>query len=1005
MMVKEMCQILQHGGPDDEGVFVSEEHHMVLGNRRLSLIDLSQCGHQPMCYAGGRYEITFNGEIYNYRELKTELRNAGYTFKTESDTEVILAAFAAWGTASFSRLSGMFAFALWDKEERKFYLVRDSAGIKPLYYAITKEGLAFASEIRAFKPIPYLQEENKLWQVYMMAYGHLPEPITVLKQVQPLKKGTYLCYKIQSGSWKTESFKQYHFTEAINSREQAISLIKDSLYQSVKSHLVADAPIGTFLSGGLDSSIIAMLASVEKQEKLNTLSLFFEDAEFSEKKYQDILLQKMDCTPHQYLLREEEFHQKLPDIFRAMDQPSSDGINTWFISKYAKETGLKAVLSGIGGDELFGGYPSFRRMKIVGHLETLSNKLLRSGKYTGLKKFRRMGYLSLGGATGKYLFLRGQFIPYEIAQYLDLPEEQVWKLLEEHPLCEDVSQLTPKNQASWMETNLYMQNQLLRDADVMSMAHGVEIRIPYLDKEFLDLVHSIKSSVKYAGERPKQLLIDSFKNILPSPIWNRPKMGFRLPFEKWLASNPYAKNIINPGTMEYQRFISGGMHWSQFLTLLLTKNFSADFTSASGATGIKREGVREKYSPSPALPVPQSVETPVGRTQKILFLTLRIFSSIGGIEKVSKVAGKALYDLGRQSGDEVRICSMYDEQDDVDDKYFPAEAFTGFGINKLRFMTACVRRGVKNDIVILSHANLLLVGFFIKLLSPKTKLVLIAHGIEVWEPFTGIRKRMLLKCDKILAVSQFTKDVLIQLNKVSQKKLQVLNNCLDPFLEEPVDKEKDAGLLAKYHISGADRVLMTLTRLAAKERYKGYDLVIESLCKLKEAYPGLKYLIVGKYDDREKVRLDKMIQKHQLENQVIFAGFVPDEALAEHFNLADIYIMPSEKEGFGIVFIEAMYYNKPVIAGNKDGSVDALLNGRLGLLVNPVSEEEITSAITKMILDKKHYLPDPRLLMEHFSYPVYKNKWKEILEDLKASPRQTYKVSSQAQCEAEPYSV
>jgi glycosyltransferase involved in cell wall biosynthesis len=320
-------------------------------------------------------------------------------------------------------------------------------------------------------------------------------------------------------------------------------------------------------------------------------------------------------------------------------------------------------------------------------------------------------------------------------------------------------------------------------------------------------------------------------------------------------------------------------------------------------------------------------------------------------------------------------------------------------------MSACVRYGVKNNIVILSHANLLLVGFFIKLFSPKTKLILIAHGIEVWEPFTGIRKRMLLKCDKILAVSQYTKDVLIQLNKVSRLKLQVLNNCLDPFLEEPVNKEKDAGLLAKYHISGADRVLMTLTRLAAKERYKGYDIVIESLCKLKATYPRLKYLIVGKYDEAEKQRLDKMITAHQLEGQVIFAGFVPDEALADHFNLADIYIMPSEKEGFGIVFIEAMYYNKPVIAGNRDGSVDALLNGQLGLLVNPVSEEEITSAIKKMILDKEQYLPDQKLLMQNFSYPVYKNKWKEILEDLQASPRQTYKVSSPAQCEAKPYIV
>jgi glycosyltransferase involved in cell wall biosynthesis len=175
---------------------------------------------------------------------------------------------------------------------------------------------------------------------------------------------------------------------------------------------------------------------------------------------------------------------------------------------------------------------------------------------------------------------------------------------------------------------------------------------------------------------------------------------------------------------------------------------------------------------------------------------------------------------------------------------------------------------------------------------------------------------------------------------------------------------------------------MTLTRLAATERYKGYDVVIESLQQLRQTHPSLKYLIVGKYDSKEKSRLDAMIAKAGLEGQVTFAGFVPDEELAAHFNLADIYIMPSEKEGFGIVFIEAMYYNKPVIAGNKDGSVDALLNGRLGLLVNPESLDEVTAAVTKMAACKEKYLPDQQLLMDNFSYPLYKAKWKEMLESI-----------------------
>jgi glycosyltransferase involved in cell wall biosynthesis len=245
---------------------------------------------------------------------------------------------------------------------------------------------------------------------------------------------------------------------------------------------------------------------------------------------------------------------------------------------------------------------------------------------------------------------------------------------------------------------------------------------------------------------------------------------------------------------------------------------------------------------------------------------------------------------------------------------------------------------------------------------------------------------MLLKCDQILSVSQFTKDSLVQLNHFPANKIQVLNNCLDPFLAKPLQANKDASLLAKYNLSNDDTVLMTLTRLAFRERYKGYDQVIESLAALRKTSPRLKYLIVGKYDRQEKNRLDILLEKRNLTNEVIFTGFVPDEELALHFNLADIYIMPSTKEGFGIVFIESMYYNKPVIAGNKDGSVDALLNGKLGLLVDPGNQEEISESIRKIIADRETYMPDRQLLMENFSFPVYKEKWRSILARLGMIP-------------------
>ena len=579
-----MCTIMKHGGPDDEGVYTDEKHHLVLGHRRLSLIDLSQSGHQPMSYGEGRYVISFNGEIYNYKNLRATLIKEGFSFKTESDTEVILAAFAAWGTASFEKLNGMFAFALWDKSEGKLFLARDPSGIKPLYYGITEHGIAFSSEIRGFSPIPYLQEQNQHWPVFLMAYGHLPEPVTTLKKVRPLQKGSYLCYDAKSGSSETTIFKQFHFSNTIRKRKEAVEVIREGLKSSVDRHLLSDAPIGVFLSGGVDSGIVSLLACSGENAGLNTLSLDFEENNFSEKKYQDLLLGQMNCTSNQHLLKEEEFHDYLPKIMDAMDQPSCDGINTWFISKYANDSGLKAVLSGIGGDELFGGYPSFSRMQKVRFLENLPQRFLRAGKHTSRKAFKRLSYLSLGGATGEYLFLRGQFIPSEIARQLDMDESEVWQVLSEQPLFESRQSLNPFNEASWVELNMFMQNQLLRDVDVMGMAHGIEIRVPFLDQQFVDLSMSINSRLKEEGPLPKQLLIDSFKDILPEAIWNRPKMGFSFPFKKWLTSSSFVRSLVPPGDPNYKDFITGSMHWSQFLSLMLLEYRGVTKGSVAGST-------------------------------------------------------------------------------------------------------------------------------------------------------------------------------------------------------------------------------------------------------------------------------------------------------------------------------------------------------------------------------------------------------------------------------------
>jgi glycosyltransferase involved in cell wall biosynthesis len=367
---------------------------------------------------------------------------------------------------------------------------------------------------------------------------------------------------------------------------------------------------------------------------------------------------------------------------------------------------------------------------------------------------------------------------------------------------------------------------------------------------------------------------------------------------------------------------------------------------------------------------------------RILFLTLRTFSGTGGIEQVSKVAGKAMFEICKENGDRFEMYCMYDNTTDVDTRYFPESNFKGFGKNKWKFGVKSIQEGLKTDLIVLSHINLLLIGYFIKLFSPKTKLILLAHGIEVFGKLSGFRKMMLRSCDQILAVSKFTRETLLSQGFLAEDRLKIVHNCLDPFLETISETEKSEALLGRYGFEKNDILLMSLCRLSSDEGYKGYDVVLEALSDLQETCPKLKYIIVGQYDEKEKTRVEHLINFYDLNDRVVLTGFIPESELANHFQLADIFVMPSDQEGFGIAFIEAMFYRKPVIAGNKDGSVDALLNGSLGVLVNPHSKEEVLKSIKIILLDPAQFVPDGALLNEHFSYPVYKQRWREVLKSV-----------------------
>ena len=370
------------------------------------------------------------------------------------------------------------------------------------------------------------------------------------------------------------------------------------------------------------------------------------------------------------------------------------------------------------------------------------------------------------------------------------------------------------------------------------------------------------------------------------------------------------------------------------------------------------------------------------KPKEFLFLTLKIFSSTGGIEKVCRIAGKALNEIGETNEFQVKIFSLHDKTSDIDERYFSRNCFAGYEGKQVKFVLQSIMQGRKSDAVFLSHINLLPVGYFIKCFSPTTKLILFAHGIEVWGRLGKWKRKMLKKCDLILPVSSFTKQIMSENLDLPGNKFIVLNNCLDPFLAIPVIEDRES-TREKYNLTVDNKVLLTLTRFSNNEIYKGYDKVLAAVAILKKEYPGIRYLLAGKCDDDCKIKIQENIRQLGIEENTIFTGFIPDEQLAGLFSIADLFVMPSMKEGFGIVFIEAMNYGLPVIAGNKDGSVDALLKGELGTLVDPESQKEINDAINRILKNRDAYMPERQKVIDNFSYPVYKEKLKKIIGEAK----------------------
>jgi phosphatidylinositol alpha-1,6-mannosyltransferase len=371
--------------------------------------------------------------------------------------------------------------------------------------------------------------------------------------------------------------------------------------------------------------------------------------------------------------------------------------------------------------------------------------------------------------------------------------------------------------------------------------------------------------------------------------------------------------------------------------------------------------------------------------KKIILYTLQTFSTTGGIQKMTRTLAHSLYHAAKQEGWDFKLWTLYDSRYDLMTQYLASENYVGFGRSKAKLAINTLAKAPRADVIILSHVNIALLGILIKILNPKCRVWMVAHGIEVWRPLTFAKKMFVRRfCDKFICVSNYTKSQMVRWHQVDPEKCVVLNNVVDPFIKHPDEFEKPEYLLNRYSLTPENQVIFTLTRLASSEQYKGYEQVIKAVSRLKERFPKIKYLLSGQYDSTEETRIKELISACQVEEQVILTGFLNEKELADYFLLADLFVLPSRKEGFGIVFIEALACGLPVICGNADGSVDAIRNGELGTAINVNDLDELEKTIatyleTPLTVEARAELQ--RRCLGYFNEMDYRKKLLKLIND------------------------
>jgi asparagine synthase (glutamine-hydrolysing) len=552
-------EAMVHRGPDDEGLWISRSPAppaVGLAHRRLAILDTSPLGKQPMQSSCGNVHLVFNGEIYNFQSLRSELANAGHSFRSGSDTEVLLALYLEHGIEMVDQLRGMYAFSIYDARSKTMYLVRDPFGVKPLYYADSGSTLRFASEVRALLKCPAFSTDlDPAGSCAFFLLGHVPEPHTLFQGIRQLPAGSILTLRpdrpplMHSFCAIEELWFDRNSPPLRVSPEERLERFADLLKDSLRHHLVSDVPTGFFLSSGRDSASLVGLAAETHPETIASVTLGFDalrGGALDETSLAEVVATQYQTKHSTVWITKNDFLNSRERFLAAMDQPTIDGLNTYFVSQAAVTSGLKVAISGLGADEMLGGYPGFNQIpKVVATLGKVAplgslGKALRiifapilqritSPKYAGVLEY---------GATftGAYLLRRGLFMPWELSTLFERDfAAQGWEQLQDELLnCPELSAVSNgRRKVAVLESTRYMRNQLLRDTDWASMAHSLEVRVPFVDLKLLKGVLSLLDPTEMFS---KHELTECVSPRLPDQLLSRPKTGFTTPVREWLLS-------------------------------------------------------------------------------------------------------------------------------------------------------------------------------------------------------------------------------------------------------------------------------------------------------------------------------------------------------------------------------------------------------------------------------------------------------------------------------------